>query len=138
MISFSSFISQLSLSFVQFYSKSLKLLLLGLNILHIPQNPLPGIIIILLHIFHFLRNSFNNFRFPISQFLQFFIIIDIQFFLITPDLNFVSFLFLHPDVGDLVVSNSFDLFLKLFFVAFILFVFVFDKSLLGLFDCSMP
>ena len=76
----------LQLTQIQLLLLSGQLLLPRTHILHIPQNALPGLIVIALNLFHFGSDSLNNLGFPLPQFLHLHLVIHFQLLLKLPHL----------------------------------------------------
>ena len=115
-----------------------QLLLAGLHRLVILEDALPGLVVVALDLLHLAGHALDHFRLPLSQLLHLGPVIGLQLFLQLPHFELVLLLLLHPDVGDLEISNSSQFVVQLLLVTLVDLGLVLLEADFAVFDSLEP
>lgn len=102
----SSTTAQLQLSRLQLLLDSLDLLLPRSDLLHVPQDLLPGLVVVALYLLHLGGHPLDYLALSLSEFLQLSTVTGLQFFFELFHFEPTLFLLLHSDIGYLEISDS--------------------------------
>jgi hypothetical protein len=108
----------------------LQLLLFGFYCLKIPQDILPHLIVITLHLLHLGRHPRDHLRFSFPQLLQFCLITYLQLLFIIPHPDPRLLLLIQAHLRYLKLPNPLNLLLQLLLIPLVEVILVFQEALL--------